>query len=299
MAGSSPPRAAYAAWGGICFVWGTSYLAIKIALETVPPLMITGLRYGVAGAVLLVWLAVRRQPLPAARQWPGLAAIGVLMLAVGNGFLVYAEQHVPSGLAAVLLATTPFWMAGIDVWTRPGESLSGRQVAGLLLGFAGILLLVWPDLFSAQGFSWAYALGVIGLQLACAGWAFGSFIGRRQALAVAPVQAAAAQMLAAGAVVLLLATVTGQAGALRFTARSATALGYLTVFASLAAFVAYTFALTHLPMSFVSLYAYVNPVVAVALGALFAGEPFNARIAAAMAIILASTALASSAVRAT
>jgi drug/metabolite transporter (DMT)-like permease len=154
---------------------------------------------------------------------------------------------------------------------------------------------VWPGLFSSQGFSWPYALGVAGLQLACAGWAFGSMVGRRQALAVAPAQASAVQMLAAGVVVLALAAATGEASDLQFSVRSAAALAYLTVFASLAAFVAYTYALTHLSMSFVSLYAYVNPVVAVLLGAAVAGEPLDARIALSVVVILAATALASSA----
>jgi drug/metabolite transporter (DMT)-like permease len=288
------PTAAYVAWGAICVIWGTSYLGIKIALETLPPLLITGLRYAVAGALLLGWMIARRQGLPPARNWPALAAVGVLMLSVGNGFLVAAQQYVPSGFAAVLVATTPFWMVAIEARQRGGERLGRRQWAGLTVGFAGLLLLVWPELFTRTGISWPFVGGVAALQFACLGWAVGSAVGKRQALAASPVQASSVQMLAAGLVILALATAGGDWQALSTaSARSLLALGYLTVVASLVAFVAYTYALTRLPTSFVSTYAYVNPVVAVALGAAVAGEPFSARIALAMAVILASTALVS------
>lgn len=290
-----PPTAAYVAWVAICVIWGTSYLAIKIALETVPPLLITGLRYGVAGALLLAWIAGRGQRLPAWRSWPGLAAVGVLMFAMGNGFLVAAEQYVPSGLTAVLVATTPFWMVGVEGRLRGGERLARRQWLGLGVGFAGILLLVWPEVFTGQGVSWAFAAGVVALQVACLGWAVGSSIGKRQAMAGSPSQASAGQMLSAGVVVLALATAAGDWGALgEASPRSLLALAYLTIVASLAAFVAYTYALMHLPMSFVSLYAYINPIVAVGLGAALAGEPFTLRIGVAMGIILVSTAIVSS-----
>jgi drug/metabolite transporter (DMT)-like permease len=286
---------AYVAWVAICVIWGTSYLAIKIALETLSPLLVTGLRYAVAGALLLAWLVVARQGLPPARSWPGMAAVGVLMLGVGNGFLVAAEQYVHSGLAAVLVSTTPFWMAGVERFQRGGERVSAVQWLGLLVGFGGILLLVWPEIFTGAGVSWAFAGGVLALQLACLGWAFGSAIGKRQALAASPVQSSAAQMASAGVAVLAVATVSGDwAGLGAVSARSVAAMAYLTVVASLIAFVAYTYALAHLPTSFVSLYAYVNPVVAVALGAAAAGEPFTGRIAIAMVLILVSTAIVSS-----
>lgn len=291
---AAAPSTAYVAWIAICLIWGTSYLAIKVALETLPPLFITGLRYGVAGALLLAWLVVRRQGVPPARSWPGLAAVGVLMLAVGNGFLVAAQQHVPSGLAAVLVATTPFWMVGVERFQRGGERVAAGQWLGLVLGFAGIVLLVWPEIVTGTGVSWGFAGGMAALQFACLGWAVGSAVGRRQAMAASPAQASAVQMVSAGVAVLTVATVTGDWGTLAAASgRSLAALAYLTIVASLIAFVAYTYALTHLPTPFVSLYAYVNPVVAVALGAVAAGEPFTGRIAAAMAMILASTALVS------
>ncbi len=297
MTATPPERAptlAYVAWVAICLIWGTSYLAIKIALETLPPLLITGVRYAAAGALLLGWLAGTRQALPPRRQWPGLAAVGILMLAVGNGFLVAAEQYVPSGLTAVLVATTPFWMVGVETRQRGGERLSARQWTGLLVGFAGLLLLVWPEIFTRAGVSWGFVAGVVALQVACLGWAVGSAVGKRQALAASPAAASSVQMLAAGLTVLGLATALGDwPGLLSASARSLLALAYLTVMASLVAFVAYTYALTRLPTSLVSTYAYVNPVVAVALGAAVAGEPFDARVGVAMAVILASTAIVS------
>lgn len=289
-----PPTLAYVAWVAICLIWGTSYLAIKIALETLPPLLITGVRYAAAGALLLAWLAGTRQLLPPRGQWPGLAAVGILMLAVGNGFLVAAEQHVPSGLAAVLVATTPFWMVAVEARQRGGERLSARQWSGLLVGFGGLLLLVWPEIFTRTGVSWGFVAGVLALQVACLGWAVGSAVGKRQALAASPAASSSVQMLAAGVTVLVLATALGDWPALVVAStRSVLALAYLTLVASLVAFVAYTYALVRLPMALVSTYAYVNPVVAVALGAAVAGEPFDARIAVAVILVLASTALVS------
>lgn len=288
------PTLAYVAWAAICLIWGTSYLGIKIALETLPPLLITGLRYAIAGALLLAWLLASRQGLPAVRSWPGLAAVGVLMLAIGNGFLVAAEQFVPSGLTAVLVATTPFWMVAIEARQPGGERLGGLQWSGLVLGFAGLLLLVWPEIFTVRGVSWPFVAGVAALQFACLGWAVGSAVGKRQALAASPAQASSVQMLAAGLSVLVLATWHQDWQALPAASlRSLLALGYLTFVASLVAFLAYTYALTRLPLSFVATYAYINPIVAVGLGAVAAGEPFDLRIGIAMAVILASTALVS------
>jgi len=290
-----PPPAAYLAWVAICVIWGTSYLAIKIALETVSPLLITGLRYAAAGALLMVWVVARRQPLPSRRDWPGLVAVGLLMFAVGNGLLVAAEQSVPSGLTAVLVATTPFWMVGVEGRLEGGERITRRQWLGLGVGFGGILLLVWPEIFTGHGVSWTFAAGVVALQVACLGWAVGSSFGRRQAMAASPSQASAAQMLSAGLVMLVLATAAGDWGVLGLASpRSLRALLYLTLVASLAAFVAYTYALMHLPSSFVSLYAYITPIVAVGLGAALAGEPFTPRVAVAMGVILVSTAIVSS-----
>lgn len=295
MSRPSPPRAAYVAWLAICTIWGTSYLAIKIALETLPPMLITGSRYALAGGLLLGWLAATRRRLPPRAAWPGMVMVGFLMLSLGNGLLVAAELYVPSGLTAVLVATTPFWMVGVDAVQRGGDRLTLRHWAGLALGFAGILLLVWGDVFTPQGFSWRFAAGVVALQFACLSWSIGSVIGRRQAIAISPFSASAVQMLTAGLIVLVASLLVDDWTAVRVTWRSGLALAYLAIFASLIAFVAYTYALMHLSTSFVSLYAYINPIVAVILGAVAAGEPFGLQHGVAIAIILGATAVVSTA----
>ena len=279
-------RNAYLAWATICLVWGTTYLAIKVALESIPPFLMGGLRYVIAGSILAAVLRLQGKPMPSLRALPGFLLSGALLLGVGNGGVIWAEMYVPSGLAAVMIASTPFWMTGIEALLPGGVRLTGRSVLGLFVGFTGILLLVWPDLkFDAAG-GWQFTAGVIALQLACLGWVLGSSYSKRRRGAIDPITASAFQMLLGGGVMMLAGTLHGEWAVLSFTPRTAGALLYLIVAGSLIGFVAYIYALTHLSPSFVSLYAYVNPVVAVALGTLVLGEPFGLRLAIAAAIIL-------------
>src|SRR2546427_7167471 len=143
-------RRAYLAWAFVCLVWGTTYLAIRIALETIPPLLMGGIRYVIAGSMLAAILAARGERLPGRREWPYLAVLGTLLIGFGNGGVVWAEQTVPSGLTAVLVATSPFWMTGIEAMMPDGEALTRRRVVGLLVGFAGIVVLVSPNLRDAN-----------------------------------------------------------------------------------------------------------------------------------------------------
>lgn len=279
-------RNAYVAWATICLVWGTTYLGIKIALETIPPFLMGGLRYVIAGSILAAVLRLQGKPMPPLSALPGFLLSGALLLGVGNGGVIWAEMYVPSGLAAVMIASTPFWMTGIEALLPGGERLTSRSILGLFVGFTGILLLVWPDLkFDAAG-GWHFTAGVIALQLACLGWVLGSSYSKRRRGATDPITASAFQMLLGGGVMLLAGTLNSEWAALSFSPRTAGALIYLIVAGSLIGFVAYIYALTHLSPSFVSLYAYVNPVVAVALGTLVLGEPFGLRLSIAVAIIL-------------
>jgi drug/metabolite transporter (DMT)-like permease len=288
---TSERKLAFTAWMAICLIWGTTYLAIKICLETIPPALMGGIRFVCAAALLAVGLLAMRARLPERRTWPAMALIGVLLLGIGNGGVIVAEQWVPSGIAAVLIATLPFWMVGIQaIWYR-GERLTRRQVMGLLVGFAGIVLLVWSDIQVSDADGREFLLGVGALQLACCGWAVGSVYSKRHASGGDPLGAAALQMLFGGAFMLVVGTMHGEWTALRFTTRTLAALGYLVLAGSVVAFAAYNYALKHLPVSFVSLYAYINPVVAVTLGTLLLAEPFTPRTGAAMAVIIAGVAL--------
>jgi drug/metabolite transporter (DMT)-like permease len=278
-------RLAYAAWIAVCVFWGTTYLAIRICLETMPPLLMAGLRNIIAGLVLGALLAARGVPLPERSSWPGLVVMGLLLLGLGNGCVVWAEQWVPSGVTAVVVATTPFWMVGLDATLPSGEPLTRRHLMGLVLGFLGILMLVWPDLQSTGAGSRRFLAGFVALQVACISWTLGSAYSRRHARHENVLFAAAAQMAVGGAALLLLGTILGEWPHLRFTMRTSSAFVYLIVLGSLVGFVAYVYALKYLPVATVSLYAYVNPVIAVVLGMLLLDEPFTGRMAVAVFVI--------------
>jgi drug/metabolite transporter (DMT)-like permease len=203
---------------------------------------------------------------------------------------------VSSGLAAVLVATAPFWMAGVEAFFAGGERLTGRMVAGLLLGFAGIVVLVWPELSLKTDDSRNFLIGVALLQVASLGWSLGSAYSRRAPRQEHVLGTTAVQMLAGGVFLGVLGVMRGEWSHLAFNTRTTTALLYLATVGAIGGFVAYTYALRHLPVSLVSLYAYVNPIIAVALGVLLLGEPFNARIAAAAALVLAGVAVVRSTV---
>jgi len=279
---------AYVAWVVVCVVWGTTYLGMRICLETVPPLLMGGLRFSIAGGLLLLMLALRGERLPGPRAWPFLAVLGFFMLGFGNGGVVWAEQTVPSGLTAVLVAMNPFWMVGVDALVPPRERLTGRRVLGLVVGFCGIVMLVWPEirLDASRGF----LVGVISAQLACVGWAFGSAYSRRRGHGTARnenvLATAAFEMIFGGMSLLLAGVLIHETSRITFNARTAGALVYLIIAGSFAGFTAYAYALKHLPVATVSLYAYVNPVIAVILGTVILKEPFSARMAVAAAIVL-------------
>ena len=285
---------AYVAWTAVCLIWGTTYLAIRIALETIPPLLMAAIRWIAAGGLLIAILALRGERLPGPRAWPSLAVLGVLLLGFGNGGVVWAEQTVPSGLTAVLVATSPFWMVGIDALLPGGEPLTLRRVLGLIVGFGGIVMLVWPELRVGEG-GRGFLGGVIAAQIACVGWAIGSSYARRRGRGHARdenvLATAAFEMLFGGLVLLAAGLAMHEAGKLVFNPRTAGALTYLIFVGAIGGFSAYAYALKHLPVATVSLYAYVNPIIAVILGTLILREPFDARMGIAAAVVLVGMAL--------
>jgi drug/metabolite transporter (DMT)-like permease len=284
-------RLATFAWLAVCLIWGTTYLGIRVSLETMPPALMGGLRWLIAGGLLAAYLALRGEAFPSRDRWGGIALMGFLLLGLGNGGVVVAELWVPSGLTAVLIATSPFWMAAVEAGLRDGERLTRAAVAGLILGFAGIVVLVWPELTLRSASSRYFLIGIAALQVASLGWALGSAYSRRHAREDNVLGTTALQMLAGGLMMTAAGTLRGEWTELSFNARSGTALVYLSTIGAIGGFVAYTYALRHLPVSFVSLYAYINPVIAVALGVLVLGEPFDSRIAIAAALVLAGVAI--------
>ncbi len=284
---SAPSRLAYAAWIAVCVVWGTTYLGIRVGLEALPPALLGGVRWTLAGLLLGLVTVARGERLPIRALWPSLALQGLLMIGVGNGFVNWAEQYVASGLAAVILATSPFFMSGVEALRADGERLTRRTLAGLVVGFSGILVLVWPDVRLGGAAGLQFLMGVIVLQLACLGWALGSSYSKRHPHGASVFGATAVQMLLGGLMMLAAGTLLGEWDGVNFQGRGAWAIVYLTLVGSIGGFVSYIYALQHLPIALVSLYAFANPVIAVVLGALLLNEPFGVRTAVAIAIVFA------------
>lgn len=291
MTADSPSRAKVAAaFATVYIIWGSTYLAILYAIETLPPFLMAAARFLLAGGLLFAWARFRGIPTPTRAQWIACAVAGGLMLMLGNGGVVWAETRVPSGVAALLVAIVPCWMVLLD-WLRGGEKPTGRVVAGLALGMLGLALLVGPD--ALMGGGRIDPLGALVLVFGGLAWAAGSLYSRGRAFP-APRMSTAAQMLAGGVGLLALGTVTGEWGQVNPAAvstRSVLATLYLVVFGSLIAYSAYVWLLRVSTPAKVSTYAYVNPIVAVMLGWLFAGEALTLRMGAAALVIVAGVAL--------
>ena len=282
---------AYVAFAIVCIVWGTTYLGIAVAIETVPPLMLTGIRFAAAGAIMLLIARLRGETIPRDRSTLlQLAWVGFLMVGVGNLAVVWAEQHVPSGMAALLVATAPFWMAIIESFRKTGERVDLRGVIGMAIGFAGVAMLVTPK---GSGGVWSSALllGALVIQVGSIGWQLGSAHGKYKLKHVPLLSSSALQMLSGGLIVGVIGLALGDGARLYFTPRTLIATVYLTVFGSIIAYSAYVFALAHMRTTHSSLYAYVNPVVAVFLGWLVLDEPLTWLSIVAMVVILAGVAL--------
>ncbi len=284
-------KLAYIAWVTVCFVWGTTYLAIRVALESVPVALLAGLRWMAAGLLVSWALPLFGQRLPHWRTWGSIALAGFLMAVIGNGGVVWAEQYVSSGLAAVVVAMVPFWSVLVEACLPAGERLTRRTLIGLTIGFLGIVVLVWPELTMGGQEGRMFVWGVVALQFACFGWALGTAYTKRTATRESPLAASAMQMVLSGIMLIAIGSATGEWNRLTFTPRTAGAMIYLVTVGSIVGYSAYVYALKHLPISTVSLYAYVNPIIAVVLGTLLLSEPFSLRILLASALVFAGIAV--------
>jgi drug/metabolite transporter (DMT)-like permease len=282
---------AWIAFAIVCVVWGTTYLAIRIALDTVPPLLLTGTRFTAAGLIMIVVAAARGEAIPRdLRTLANLAFIGFLMVGVGNLAVVWAELYVPSGIAALLVATAPFWMAIIERFRKSGERMSLQGGIGMAIGFLGVAMLVTPR-GSGGTLSLGFLLGALAIQVGGICWQLGSAHGKYNLRQVPLLSSAALQMLFGGLIVSIAGLLAGETARFALTPRTFAALAYLTIFGSVIAYSAYVFALAHMRTTITSLYAYVNPVVAVFLGWLILAEPLTWVSVVAMVVILAGVAL--------
>ncbi|MGH7448499.1 MAG: EamA family transporter [Longimicrobiales bacterium] len=281
-----------AAFAAVYLIWGSTYLAIFYAIDTMPPFLMAGARFLVAGMLLFAWSSARSPRMPTRREWQAAIVVGGLLLVGGNGAVVWAEQMIPSGVAALLVAGTPCWMVLLD-WLWQGSARPGPRTAlGLLLGFGGIALLVGPSAFTGGGV--IHPLGALVLLFGSLAWATGSIYSRRAPSPPRALLSTGMQMLMGGALLVVLGTATGEWSRLDLASvslKSILALAYLIVFGAIIGYSAYIWLLRVASPARVSTYAYVNPVVAVLLGWAIAGEEFTLRMAVAAAIIIAGVAL--------
>ena len=269
-------------------LWGSTYLGIRVTLDAIPPYTLGAIRFLIAGPLMFaVAIRVSRPARwPTARTWAAQAVVGVLLLGVGNGGVILAEEHIPSGLAALLVATVPLWMALIG-GVFLSEPFSRRAVVSVAVGFAGVALLIRPG----GAASLPVMLAVL---ISPFTWSLGSLYARRAPRPDNPLLGAGMQMAAAGVVFAVAALVAGEPwgnGGIHPTAHALLGLAYLIVFGSLVGYTAYAWLLQVVPVSLVSTYAYVNPLVAVLLGAVFLGEAVTARVLVGGGIVAAAVAL--------
>jgi len=281
------------AFTSICLIWGSTYLAIRYAVETIPPLLMMGIRHLTAGGLLYSWARFRGTTAPLRVHWKSAAITGAFLFLGSHGSLAWAEQRVPSGLAALLSATLPLWIV-VLARIKGERNLSWQIIAGIVVGFLGVGILIGPSAFEAN--SSLSLLAAVGVLFGSFCWACGTIYSQHAELPSSSMLSSAMQMVCGGAVLLLIGLVSGEAGRLHLSAMSAKStlsLAYLTVFGSIIAFTAFTWLHKVASPTQNSTYAYVNPVVAVFLGWLLAREAIGGRTLLATVAIIASVALVS------
>lgn len=279
-----------AAFGAVYVVWGSTYLAIRVGVATLPPALFAGARFFAAGLLLAGYARLAGQAFPQERQeWKTIAVSAVFLLVAANGLVVWGEQWVPSNQAALIAATVALWLAGLGALGPQGESFSRRRLLGLLTGFAGVAVLMWPT----EGFVFAHFNAQLAILLAALSWAAGSIYMKRRKPTTAPLMAAAMQSLVGGALLGLVGAVNGETTRWVWDAQAYFALAYLIVFGSCLAYAAYVWLLHEVSPTALGTYAYVNPAVAVLLGGILLNESLNSFQIAGMLVVLFGVVLVS------
>ena len=273
----------------VYFVWGSTYLAIRIAIETMPPLMMLGFRFGIAGLLMVAWLSFRGVDWPTLVQWRSATVAGGLMLLLGTGTVAVALQYVPSGVAALVISTVPLWMTMLNWLWKKGPRPTGLFFVGFVMGLVGVFLLIDPRAFLGTTLEGVIAIIAIAAGSIC--WAVGSLYGRDADTPKDPFMSTAIQMTMGGVLLCLSGLLLGERlsfGAEMLTMRSVSAWLYLLVFGSFIAFSAYIWLMRNTSPAKVSTYAYVNPVIAVYLGWAFAAEPITPKILIASLLLVSA-----------
>ncbi len=274
----------------VYIIWGATYLGIRFAVETIPPFLMAGTRFLVAGAIFYIWRRSAGDPAPTRGQWLRAGLVGLILLLGGNGLISLAEKNVASGIAALIVGSAPLWMTTIEALRPGGVRPNVLGVIGLLLGFGGIVLLVGPSLLQPAQVN-SQPIGIITALFAALFWSIGSVMGRNVDLPRSSLLSTSIEMLAGGAGLYLAGTLTGEWRQFSLAAvslRSWLGLIYLTIFGSMVGFAAYAWLLRNAPLPLVSTYAYVNPLVAILLGSLLAQEVLTAHILLAALVIVGS-----------
>lgn len=271
-------------------VWGSTYLGIKVAIETIPPFFHAGVRFLISGLILVIWQRATGADMPTRKQWISTAIIGNLLLLGGNGLVSWAEQTIPSGIAALIIGSMPMFMVIAESIRPGGIKPTWQTIIGLLIGFVGIFILVGPSELSGSGLT-LNPYGVTALLFACVLWASGSVYSKFAEVPKASLMSTGAQMLSGSIGLMIVSLLTGELhgwNPAAISMRSIYGLTYLITIGSIIGFGSYTWLLQNAPISLVATYAYVNPIVAVLLGFWFASEPLEPRIWVATAIIIGS-----------
>jgi len=275
---------AYAAWIAICIIWGTTYLAIRVGVTELPPMLFAGIRWIIAGLILITFLKLTGRRFPSINDIKHIAIVGIALLGIANGLVVVAEQWIPSGLAALLISTLPFWMVGFEKVTQKGPKINFYTITGLLIGIAGVFLIFGKDFNFLMDDN--NLLGVLCLMGAVISWSLGSIYSKYKKINVDPLTSATFQMLIAGTLQATLGLSLGELSSLTISVDGILATAYLILFGSIFGYASYIYAISHLPLSLVSTYAYVNPVIAIFLGWLILNEDINLNILIATALII-------------
>lgn len=277
----------------VYIVWGSTYLAIRFAVDTLPPFLMAATRFLIAGGILFGWRMLAGDAKPVRIEWRSAIIVGLLLLVGGNGGVVWAEQFVPSGVAALIVGTAPIWMVLIDALRPNGRKANWQTWAGVIVGFIGIVFLISPWEVRENNPE-LDTLGILALLLAAFLWAIGSLYSRGAKLPDSPLLGTGMEMLAGGVGLLILGIFNGEWARLdpgAFSARSIWSLIYLIFIGALLGFAAYTWLLRNAPTPLVATYAYVNPLVAVILGSLLAAEPLTPKIIVTALIVVGSVGL--------
>jgi drug/metabolite transporter (DMT)-like permease len=272
------------AWLNVCAIWGTTYLFIRIGVAHMPPMLFAGIRWVIAGVVFITVLKWRGRPLPKANELVHLAVVGLALLGFANGLLVFAELWIPSGLAALVVTTVPFCMVGLESLLPKGPKLNATILTGLIMGLVGVSLIFGEDIKYLTDPN--NLLGVLGLLGSVFFWSAGSLYSKYVKVDVHPLMGSAVQMLIAGIFLSVVGISIGELPHLNFEVNGLISLAYLIIMGSLVGYTSYIYAIAKLPLSLVSTYAYINPIIALFLGWLVLDEKLNSQIVIAAVVIL-------------